>query len=558
MSSHYRGSPYVDRPEPELEKNKKGEEDYPQQFRQFGAETITLEDIVSAVLPNNKFVGDVEEVHENKKGTPVSISAAAKKWNNAFSASVMSAEDQLEDALKIYGVQLATIPHWVESKRGELRSSNPVRASQFPPLTGHRRNVRNGEENLMACYYCKRCLDLRGFENGNPDGVRLALVVVGRIRKVNTGTFKKAQATLTVEKLFPHDRQCLEGNTDMTPSRFLDQARFGSGALLVDFPMNDIVGKTMARMVDLFKANPHNNGGVPVGEQIFPNSAESGVKKGDKYMFDHRFYMRLPSEEEFIRKVLSPTDFRMMMIAVWYWIAGKFSVSSQMYELQLKRFSVGAGNHLYPTWPCVDLESIHVHLFLSDVSGLWGGHQKGNHVKPVDQVLHIDIPEKRVETNPGSSEEEQLCGVTANPDLQGRMRPGSCMVPLMDQFRELCIVRDAQKFVERVSAGQMLYFAGDFCHGGKTYPKTDTSHHLCLHFYLNSIFHEKVDDNIGLVTEANALHGQEHARYLDASKIDEMTTILKEAQKKLDHAVKLNKDYIKETKKQGRKRKQAP
>ena len=543
----------MDIPEPVMEKNREEEWDYPEKFRKFGVDTITLEDIVSAVLPDNKFIGDVEEVATNPKARE-SISVPTKQWNNAFSASVMSAEDQLEEALKIYGVQLATIPHWVEAKRGELRTSNPVRASQFPPLTGHRRNVRNGEGSLMACYYCKRCLDLRGFESGSPQRVKLALVVVGRIRKVNTETSKKAQATLTVEKLFPHDRQCLEGNTDITPTSFLDRTRLGSGALLVDFPMKEIVAKTMARMVERFKANPPSTRGVPVGKQIFPDSVEGGMQKGEKYMFDHRFYMPLPSEEEFVRKVLSPTDFRMMMIATWYWIAGKFSLSKQMYELQLRKFSVGAGNHLYPTWPCLDEELIEPHLFLSDVSALWGGHQKGNHATPVDQVFHVDIPEV-MRRNLETSDLERYT-VTSNPELHGRMRPGSCMVPLMD-FRDLCTVREAQKIVDRVSTEQMLFFSGDYCHGGKTYPRTDTSHHLCLHFYLASAFHEKRDEKIGLATEANALHAQEHARYLNGTEIDDMMETLKEAQKKLEHASRLNKGYAKGPKKLAGKRKKA-
>jgi hypothetical protein len=540
-SSHYRDSPYVGIPEPVLEEGRVGKMDYPIKFREYSADTITLEDIVSAVLPDSQFLGNVVTI-------PVNPKEQASKRNNkqqheAFSASVISAEDQLEEALKVYGVQLATIPHWVESKRGELRSSNPRQACQFPPITGHRRNVRNGEGSLMACYYCKRCLDLRGFECGDPGRVKFALVVVGRIRKVDTGDSSNAQASLTVEKLFPHDRQCFEGNRDMCPTSFLDRTRFGSGALLVDFPLKEIVGKTMARLVEQFKERPPNRGGVPVGDQIFPDAEEGGMRNRGKYMFDYRFYMKLPSEEDFVRKVLSPTDFRMMMVATWYWIAGKFSLSNQMYELQLKKFSVGAGNNLYPTWPPVEEEIVIPHLFLSDVSGLWGGHQKGNHATPVDQVLHVDIPEVRVRSE--DTVDHELYTVTTNPDLQGKMRPGSCLVPLMD-FRDLCTVRENQKYVDRVSKDQMLYFSGDYCHGGKTYLRSDESHHLCIHFYLNSYFHQKKNDHIGLVTEANALHGQEHARYLNDIEIDDMMAVLKVAQKRLDHASKLNKEYTQE------------
>lgn len=526
---------------PPLSEDEKGEDtSFSREYKEFSWETITVEDIVESVLPVNTFAGPAVNVENDRGDTKP---GGRNKWKAAFTKSAMHAEDRMEASLQPYGVQLTTIPHRVEAELVAIRRKDPSIASQFPPIKGHRWAVnQTGEKTTPVYYYCRRCLQLKGIAADNPDStkINLAMVAAGKFSRSHACDEGEAQAVLTITRLFPHDRSCSSMDADMQPTSYLDKNHFGSGAQMVDFPC-EIIGTSLGPLVDLISGYSPQEGNLPIGDQIFPDtSPQAMVRTGYQmtYPFDRRFYEHLPSLNPFFGDVLDKDEYRRDMIRLWYWFAGKFSVSAQMHHVQFVPFRTHVGSLVYPSWgessTAGDNNKTLPHLRLNGISALWGGHQVGP--SPVDQLIHTDIPTKEVtELIDGESMVVDY-EVSSNPALRGLFKPGSIMVPLQDS-RSLVSITACEKETDSVPKGRMVFFTGDFAHAGKTYPADDPSWHMALHVYADSVYHKRPPgDKVGMTVEANVLYGSEHAVYLHPHTVVQMDTVVERIVAGMDEA----------------------
>lgn len=523
-------------PEPEQvgKDGEEGKEAFPRKYTEFSWKTITPGDLVDAVLPVNTFEGKTVEVTKTKDRRRITA-----HWKAAFKKSAMDAEDQLEDRLSCFGVELATIPHKAEEYLADIRRRNPTLATQFPPIKGHRWAVEMKEPRTRSVYYyCRRCLQLKGYETEDPSRVKFAVVAAGRLSRIDTGKRGEAKALLTVNKLFPHDWACSLPCDDMRATRFLDKNRFGSGAVMVDFPYDCINRNTFTRLVQHVSAHHPQDGNLPIGDQIFPDpTAGSQLSKTLTYPFDRRFYEYLPTLNSFFGDVISTEDYREFMLRFWYWFAGKFSISSQMHNVQFSPITTRVGSTVFPTWPLASSDVKQPHLQLNGVAAIWGGHQTATSKEAVDQLLHCDIPYKPVRTVIDGRDCIQDVVVSNNPALLGLFRPGSILLPLQD-YRTLVTVTDCTKEEDDVTKGEMAFFCGDFTHAGKTYATTDPSWHLSLHIYVDSDHHKRAPaDQVEMSHICNALLSPEHAVYLDKETVEEMEAICEEPIVKLSEVV---------------------
>ena len=509
-------SPYAQLKPPPIVMDEEGNATFPNEYKVFNWETITLEDIVLSIVPSKTFKG--------------SCVAATDELNlsDALAQSVFEAENLLQKRLDPFGIQLATIPTGAESNMTRLKSSDPALAEKFPSIVGNRTSINKNNPSRPMRYYCKRCLELKGIRSKDPSQMCMALVVVARLKDACFDTkgrdSQQAQAVLTIEKLFPHDVACSQGSGLQKPSHYLNEAKGGSGSLVVDFPYDLIYGPTMSALMAKVSSCSTTNGVLPVGKQISPQTYDEKVTV---YPFDNRGYEPLPSTNPWIKEVLCPVEFRYATISFWFWVACHFSLSAEMYGLQFQPFQGGGSKKttVYPTWPCPK-EPPKPHLRIKGVAGLWAGHQKGEEL--VDQIFHVDIREVKVVDEEGLKE----VTISENPYLKSRFKPGIFVIPSQD-YRDICFIRDCQKVVVRSTKGEVMYFGGDVAHGGKTYPPDDPSWHFSVHLYMDSEYHPMLQDTFGLVNEANALYGQQHTRYLKPAYVEEIKAVILAAMKKL-------------------------
>jgi hypothetical protein len=525
--------------EPDLELSFDGKEVFPKKYREFSWETITSEDIVTAVLPLRTFTGKAVQTvpgDRSKKGDEGSV-PKVKAANNSFPDSVVDAEHQLENALSIYGVQIATIPSYVESSLTILRRENQRLAQKFPPLQAHRRNIPGKKKTRLLYYYCRRCLRLQGFDSGDPDRVGFSMVAACRLQR-RQGEDSAVQAELTVEKLFPHDRICSLADPDLLPSNYLDQNNGGSGAQIVQFPIDNVLGDLFTPLIKKVDRFPPGECDLPVGTQIFLDPSPGQVQAGKLYPFDRRRYEHIPTKNTFFREVIGTEDLRQKTIRLWFWIAGKFSISDQMHYVQTSPFVTNGGTKVFPRWPLEDPSNdlgIVCHLRLNGLSALWGGHQKGD--MKVDQLYHIDIPEKKKVLIKEGSTEEVVFDVSTNPSLQGLFKPGGFIIPLQDS-RTLITLGQCQVNEDEITRGHLIYFCGDYAHAGMTYSSEDPSWHFSLHVYLDSAYHARShDDSVKVMIESVAQHEPEHAKYLDVKTVERMEDHLAGLVARLDLAI---------------------
>ena len=509
---------YASIEEPSPEEDDDGHLVFPKKFTLYNWETISEEDIVVSVFPTKEVRGDIVQVKP------------ATKRSDAFTSSVFDAEDKMEKILEPFGIQLETISSGAENQKVVLKKVDPELAKKLPVIKKHVRAIHGKTaKSQKMCYYCKRCLELKGLRLGDPDQIRMALVVVASLTDACRGEDDKAQAVLNILKLYPHDVACCGNN--IQPRQFLDRDKGGSGVFIKSFPYDVIYQSTMNPLMKKIEEVLPQDECLPVGMQIYPQSYEK--KRQMNYPFDNRRYEYLPSTDEWTRKFLSPVQFRYSTIQFWFWVACQFSLSGEMHDCQLvlkDDSGTGIDSKVYPTWPC-PVSRADPHLRILASAGLWAGHEVGKEHEddcPVDQIWHVDIRE--IEGDGG-----QQWTVHATPHPKGKFKPGIFVIPAQD-YRDICFTQDCARVVVTVNKSELLYFSGDVAHGGKTYSGDDPSWHYSIHHYIDSKYHEMKDNTFGLVCEANALHGQAHAKHLSPDSVQSIKDVLNKAMEKIKKA----------------------
>jgi hypothetical protein len=107
------------------------------------------------------------------------------------------------------------------------------------------------------------------------------------------------------------------------------------------------------------------------------------------------------------------------------------------------------------------------HLFLSEISLLFGGHNLKKNGPVQHQRCHVDVN-----------------GLEGNSALDGKTKPGSLILPLED-FRSIFIGSGLIKLLK----GQYIFFNGDVAHRGCTY--NELSWHPAIHLHLDTRLHRR-------------------------------------------------------------------
>jgi hypothetical protein len=523
---------------PEVVKDDLGRDVYATESKycQYDYETITESDVVEAVFGEKPFfIGTCSILEQDDDGDKPS----------PFAAAVENAEDQLEKHLLLYGIELETIPPNVDKLLQKMRKKDKDLGEEFPAVSGHRRGPlperiakRTGRPMY---YYCKRCLELRGFKSGNPTEVCAAVVVGARLTEGPAcAAGEETKATLTVEKLFPHDVACgkLPFKDTIRPGIYLNQHGGGGSLMVARFPYETIVGDTMDQLLEEATETDPSEGNLLYGKAIYPQTYERGKLDKTEYPFDNRRFHPIPSPDENVIEALAPKKVRQMLIRQWYYIANNFSLSSEMHDMQFKEIkTVGSKYKMYPTWPRPEKKPV-PHLRIVGAALLWGGHKRGDDLEAVDQLIHEDIPDIMVADSKEDGEEYYF-GVTDNPELQerGHFRPGTVIIPIQDE-RLLCVISGGEKRVATVKKGEMVFFTGDFAHAGKTYDEEDPSWHFSIHFYIDSIYHKYNPYELGVPAVANCVFSAPHCRYLQDTFVKNIKEVGVTAIEELEAAVK--------------------
>jgi hypothetical protein len=212
----------------------------------------------------------------------------------------------------------------------------------------------------------------------------------------------------------------------------------------------------------------------PPGEHI--NLGKPNLPKTD-----NRTYQILPCPNKY--PGLSHEVHKGCMIRLLYHMAASLSISDEVapyiYDLDgsLDKDGKFNGNK-----GCRDKRNPNCHLYFSEVSLLFGGHHLRTEKwgdELAHQLCHMDG-----ETGEGTT-------INENPDLFGRTKPGSFILPIKN-YRSLymwCVQN-----VIWVLRGQYVFFSGNVAHGGTTRKMILGSEdgrewHAALHGHLDSIYH---------------------------------------------------------------------
>jgi hypothetical protein len=137
------------------------------------------------------------------------------------------------------------------------------------------------------------------------------------------------------------------------------------------------------------------------------------------------------------------------------------------------------------------------HLFISDTSLLFGGHNLNDKGPLQDQRCHTDV--------------DGLDDVVFH---QGRSKPGSIIVPLED-FRSIYvgIPFSPDYKIITIPKGKYFFFQGDVAHGGKTVPKNEKSWHTAVHLHIDTKYHARTKDLVEFANHED-LASQQASSYL--------------------------------------------
>lgn len=381
--------------------------------------------------------------------------------------------------------------------------------------------------------YCSRC-----FNNETEETLCLCVVAEcthhrhNETRVIGERQVKGYTASLTVNKIFPHNRDCAVEEC-FRPSYIVDREAAtgsGSGVLKGKFPLRAIFEGVYDPLIKKMNDEHKNPEHPPPGLRI-----QNYCKVGNEdYLYDIRNYEYLPHSSEFYSSVLKPNAHLRAMRRAALWTANMFNAADDFasFQHETHKLAAGKGDRYLPTFPMVQGRREPSH-FLSDAIILYNGYEKRNQQPTlaartrsrtpndvVHQPWHYDIA-------PLQSRTEGEIHVSNNPKLQGRLKPGAIIIPLHDK-RDLGIIVDKMPTDVTISKGEFMYVAGDTVHQGKTTPlpigpdsHKSANWHACLHIYLETKLHPRDKDAFSIDKQALALHAPVHLPWMDdASQVD--------------------------------------
>jgi hypothetical protein len=285
-------------------------------------------------------------------------------------------------------------------------------------------NPPKKSEGRAVRFFCTKCMERK----------IASLVAVGYYRLT-----KEKQEYVEMKFLFPHNSNCCSDKQHAVQPSYT----------VVDFDFKTVIGSTYD---DVLREVCKQEVG---SKKLMGSLINFDVKRHNT---DDRRYFPLPYQQ------VSSMDHKHCMTRLLLHLSVTLNfVEESVTEL----FDMDAANcdRQWTNYPVrVNADA---HLFLSEISLLFGGHNLKKNGPAQHQRCHVDV--------------DGLKGISA---LEGKTKPGSLILPLQD-FRSIFIGSG----LLTLSKGQYIYFKGDVVHRGCTYD--ELSWHPAIHLHLDTRHHKR-------------------------------------------------------------------
>lgn len=328
------------------------------------------------------------------------------------------------------------------------------------------------KEVRRACrFFCTKC---------SKEG-KAALVAAGVFMTGEDGNY------LQMKHLFPHNSNC-ESEKQTVPR---------SPYTVVKFDFETVIGNTYAAALD------------EIGKQGVQKKKLMGsiiTLEDPNHDSDDRSYFPLPRTKDH-----HSMAHKHCMIRLFLHISVSLNLvdetAAQLFDWAKVREHIdSAKNNPWVTYPVK--ENVEAHLFLAEISLLFGGHNLKKEGQAQHQRCHRDVN-----------------GLEENGALAVRSKPGSVMLPLMDCRSIYMGYPESADCTEMtIKVGEYIFFEGDQPHGGYTYE--EPSWHAAIHLHIDTSYHQR---RAGIVELAGP---EEAARKRLLSLINECTEIMSTAHAK--------------------------
>jgi hypothetical protein len=272
--------------------------------------------------------------------------------------------------------------------------------------------------------------------------------VKGEASLIAAGTFvaRDSGNVLKMNVLFPHNSNCCQSVEPLAPQ---------SPYTVIDFDFDTVIGDTYSAATDEINKQK-------VGSKDLTGSA---INFDDvNHDSDDRSYFALPR----------PNDNS---------LAHKHCMARLFLHMSVKLNLVEETVAKYFDWNNVEenrwvdypvKENRSAHLFMSDISLLFGGHNLKKNGPLQYQSCQVDVD-----------------GLERCTALGGRSKPGSIILPLVDH-RSIYVGQPGSSEWELITIykGQYICFEGDFPHGCSTHEKASL-HTAAIHLHVDTIHHER-------------------------------------------------------------------
>jgi hypothetical protein len=211
------------------------------------------------------------------------------------------------------------------------------------------------------------------------------------------------------------------------------------------------------------------------------------------YDYDDRCYELLPST----KYPIDEAKHRAAMVRFAYKLCCDLNITSEFAPFlpDLTKLKDQFNNKWHGIRDFSFKKNTEVHLFLQEISFLFGGHELRTTGKdPIHQVCHMDG-------------EDHNHVIDTNPQLQDKLRPGSFIIPLES---ERTIYHSTPATLLTVKKGHVLLFAGNLPHGGMTY--RDDAWFPAIHGHLDSTHHERTQGFFDLKVSDGVYKPAEHQK----------------------------------------------
>ena len=413
----------------------------------------------------------------------------------------------------------------------KLYQYNPMLLTDKTPLTKFRKieqNFMKGHKSYASqrsnFIYCKDCFNMKVDNIEDVSCCVIATTTYKEVADVVDGVKSNVRASVEVKALIPHSSQCTLDHQSRRNYK-MDAENEGRGWDVFSFPVDEIFRDTYTNICNALENVAQD--GVHYGMLylyinripllaiyvsvyiiyltnlkhffticmciIITGTKISNITKRNlpPYNFDNRYYIKTANDDD----TLSESDLANQ--------ASFFSLDSNFKRMDqdaICRTTLFVSIYMNSPTEFCDISDIEAstaptllrigslrsnapvhqpHLTAESIAVIFGGHQGSAPGPPIDQICHKD---QSSVTKHGMDYH-----VSRNPDLQGKTKPLSVIIPLVDH-RKIYTQHGLVKNYHHIRFGEGFIMSADTSHGGQTTAEFN-GWHASLHVNYTSSYH---------------------------------------------------------------------